>query len=427
VATRVRTILVTLGLVLTGVVGVATPASADTGGYPYASYYGPGTNPTGSYWTDSSGNDTSPYGYNYRNCTDYVAWKLQSLGVTDAKTRGLGNGGQWADNAQGRAGVSVSTTPSVNSVGVKVSTTSDPFGHVTFVEAVNSNGTLTVSEYNWVVNGTPDGAFHRRTATAASMGLTKFINFGVSSGGTGGTWNGVKNATFLEANHLVNGQQMHSNQYILSDDGRFVLLMQSDGNLVEYTASGSLWASNTAGHPGAYLGMQSDGNVVIYSSSGTVLWSTGPKGIHVLKIQTDGNLVARNSAGTAKWANNVVMDTLGLTYKGDDHLNNGQTLVKKQYLRSSDRRYTVVMHSDGRLNVYAPGWRQIWTSGSGGHADAYLGMQSDGNVVIYTSDGAVWATNPKDIQVLKIQDDGNLVARNSVGTAMWATGTDGKL
>jgi len=326
---------------------------------------------------------------------------------------------------------SVNAGQAVGTVGVAGSYNNNNVAHIHFqmwsaAGCYNNSVIPFDSAHSARICGAPDltasGPSYNDNGTWSGMSFT-----GQSCGSSGSQWGGVKNATFLGANHLNNGQQMHSNQYILSDDGRFVLLMQTDGNLVEYTASGSLWASNTAGHPGAYLGMQSDGNVVIYSSSGTALWSTGPKGIQVLKIQTDGNLVARDSAGTAKWANNIVQDTLGLTYKGDDHLNNGQTLVRKEYLRSSDRRYTVVMHSDGRLKVYAPGWRQLWTSDSGGHANAYLGMQSDGNVVIYTSDGAVWATGPKGIQVLKIQDDGNLVARNSAGTAVWATGTDGLL
>jgi surface antigen len=170
-------------LVASGVAVVdASPAQADTGGYPYATLNGPGTNPPGSFWANASGSGVNQAtGYYYRNCTDYVAWKLQSLGVSDAKTRGLGNGGQWAANAAGRAGVSVSTTPTVGSAAIKVSTTNDPWGHVAFVEAVHSNGTITVSEYNWVVNGIPDGAFHRRTTTPGSMGLTKFVNFGVTT------------------------------------------------------------------------------------------------------------------------------------------------------------------------------------------------------------------------------------------------------
>jgi hypothetical protein len=39
-----------------------------------------------------------------------------------------------------------------------------------------------------------------------------------------------------------------------------------------------VWASGTPGNSGAYLQVQNDGNVVIYSASGSVLWSTGTAG-----------------------------------------------------------------------------------------------------------------------------------------------------
>jgi hypothetical protein len=48
---------------------------------------------------------------------------------------------------------------------------------------------------------------------------------------------------------------------------------------VVYTSAGSpLWASGTAGNPGADLVVQNDGNVVVYSASGAALWSTGTAG-----------------------------------------------------------------------------------------------------------------------------------------------------
>ena len=52
--------------------------------------------------------------------------------------------------------------------------------------------------------------------------------------------------------------------------------MQSDGNLVIYdaTRSTALWASHTAGHPGAFLAVQEDGNVVIYSNAHAPIWAT---------------------------------------------------------------------------------------------------------------------------------------------------------
>jgi hypothetical protein len=43
---------------------------------------------------------------------------------------------------------------------------------------------------------------------------------------------------------------------------------------VIYDAAGvPVWASNTVGHPGAFLIVQADGNVVIYDEQGVPLWA----------------------------------------------------------------------------------------------------------------------------------------------------------
>jgi len=78
-------------------------------------------------------------------------------------------------------------------------------------------------------------------------------------------------------NHLVGGQKLRPGQDILSANGHKVV-MQRDGNLVEYTSSGHpLWATHTDGHPGAYAVMQTDGNLVVYLAA-RPLWSTGTGG-----------------------------------------------------------------------------------------------------------------------------------------------------
>lgn len=170
---RLLTGLLVLLLVTTGFLVTPTKSAyAETGGYPYHGYHGPGSDWTQSYWTDASGNAISPYGYVYRNCTDYVAWKLQKLGVPESKTSGLGNGGDWYASAEKKQ-VPTGDTPKVGAVAV----VTGGWGHVAYVEAVHANGTITVSEYNWPINGGYDGDFHRRTGTPASMNFTKFVYF----------------------------------------------------------------------------------------------------------------------------------------------------------------------------------------------------------------------------------------------------------
>ncbi len=110
----------------------------------------------------------SPYrnGYEYRNCTDYVQWKVGTYGV--AVPGNLGNGGRWYDNSPPEKRT---TTPKAGEVAVAPGV----LGHVAFVESVDASGAITVSEYNHNQTGTGD----MRSGKPADMGFTEFIDFGV--------------------------------------------------------------------------------------------------------------------------------------------------------------------------------------------------------------------------------------------------------
>ncbi|QNQ11974.1 Calx-beta domain-containing protein [Sphingomonas alpina] len=98
-----------------------------------------------------------------------------------------------------------------------------------------------------------------------------------------------------------------SGQYLLSKDGRFKLIMQSDGDLVLLFGSDKIWSSQTAGNPGAYATFQADGNLIVYKANGAMAWATNTAGNTNarLVVQSDGNLVIYRSNGTAAWASNT--------------------------------------------------------------------------------------------------------------------------
>lgn len=108
---------------------VVTPvvqASAES--YPvYSQTYTPGAQAV--YATDSNGN-TYFKGY----CTWYAKERRPDL------PNMLGNGGQWVANAAAR-GIATGNTPRVGAV-------AETSGHVAYVEAVNADGTITISEMN---------------------------------------------------------------------------------------------------------------------------------------------------------------------------------------------------------------------------------------------------------------------------------------
>lgn len=112
---------------------------------------------------------------------------------------------------------------------------------------------------------------------------------------------------------LLVGQSLALGQSISSSDGRFVLVMQTDGNLVHYwNGYGALWSTVTGGSQGKSAWMQTDGNFVLYTTTspvvGSALWSSntyGNPGAY-LAIQNDGNLVVYAKDGmTPLWASNT--------------------------------------------------------------------------------------------------------------------------
>jgi hypothetical protein len=91
------------------------------------------------------------------------------------------------------------------------------------------------------------------------------------------------------------GDILNINQSIVSADGRFSLIMQSDSNLVVYRGPSPLWSSNTVGGNVGTAVMQTNGEFVLYEkTTHTRVWvppgySPTP-GSH-LTMQNDGNAV----------------------------------------------------------------------------------------------------------------------------------------
>jgi hypothetical protein len=103
--------------------------------------------------------------------------------------------------------------------------------------------------------------------------------------------------------HLNQNQVLSAGQRITSGDGRFVLLMQPDGNAVVYGPAGAIWSTRTVGSGADRLIMQGDGNLVLYTPQMRAVWSTvtGGSGANVVIMQSDSNLVVYAPSG-AKWS-----------------------------------------------------------------------------------------------------------------------------
>jgi hypothetical protein len=103
---------------------------------------------------------------------------------------------------------------------------------------------------------------------------------------------------------LRSNEQLRSGQRLVSSDGQYVLVMQGDGNLVEYAPGNRpIWASGTNARD-SVVRMQSDGNVVIIAPGNRPVWATGTNGNSgaTLELQTDANLVVYAQGHAPRWA-----------------------------------------------------------------------------------------------------------------------------
>ena len=153
------------------------------------------------------------------------------------------------------------------------------------------------TEYNWTLQG-----------VQGSMTLTSPpINAVVGPNETGGNSSGVVEKSSMTVTSTAQ-PTLTVGQQLTSANGGYSLVMQGDGNLVEYnSASKALWWTSTTGTANTAV-LQSDGNFVVYPSNGTTAWSSktgGAPGSGVgdtLVVQDDGNVVLYPPSGPALWS-----------------------------------------------------------------------------------------------------------------------------
>ncbi len=114
-----------------------TSGGSACGGYP-------------ALWCNSAQDSMVDYwGMLNRECVSYTAWKVAASGRHMPYWGGHGNANQWPASARAD-GIATGSTPQVGAVAILMS---GYYGHAMYVERVNSNGTVHVSQMNWLVNG----------------------------------------------------------------------------------------------------------------------------------------------------------------------------------------------------------------------------------------------------------------------------------
>lgn len=151
--------------------GNVQPGIAGGGGYPWGNAYCVHTGQVGgdcpNYDWYFNGRAWDPWGYGFRNCTSWVAYKLASEGKKGFSN--LGNANEWPGGAEAR-GIPVTYGAGAR-VGDAAVRMSGHYGHIMFVEAVVGDGRVVVSDYNRAGDG-----LYRDTSVVSQSSLV-FIHF----------------------------------------------------------------------------------------------------------------------------------------------------------------------------------------------------------------------------------------------------------
>lgn len=142
--------------------GRAVPGDPSKGGYPAiyanASYY--------AYVPDK-------WGMFARQCVSYVAWKVEQKNGYMPYWGGRGNANQWPGNARAE-GIGTGSTPRAGSAGV---ISSGQYGHIVWVESVNGDGTVNISQYNYYDAGGPGWGHYSEMYNVPAAAYDTYIYF----------------------------------------------------------------------------------------------------------------------------------------------------------------------------------------------------------------------------------------------------------
>lgn len=143
-----------------------------------------------------------PWGMYNRECVSYTAWKVYQAYGNMPYWGGIGNAWQWGFSGyqltgwdtygwkvnydtgtwhtanSTNLGIPSGTTPKIHSVAVRnANGENDHWGHVAWVEAVNGDGTIDISQYNWYNAGGAGWGNYSEMTIEASF-FQSYIYFG---------------------------------------------------------------------------------------------------------------------------------------------------------------------------------------------------------------------------------------------------------
>lgn len=201
-------------------------------------------------------------------------------------------------------------------------------------------------------------------------------------------------------------QSMTIGQYLVSPNGKYRLVLQSDSNLVLWDGDTALWAGNTD-QPYSF-----DAYHVKYKSTRFYVSNSGF--LEDSLRQRNWVMSTQNASDDGLW------DRSHLVVQDDANI----VILDVRAVFSSNTKATLLPNAAG-VNIIPPGtYLEIGRQYPAG--DFFLVFQADGNLVVYTKAGvAVWHTHTygMDAKTAVMQTDGNFVIYNSTGVPLWNTET----
>ncbi|ASZ14215.1 hypothetical protein KTO58_02895 [Chitinophaga pendula] len=140
------------------------------------------------------------------------------------------------------------------------------------------------------------------------MFLTGMLSFHlpVAAGTAGYAGNGGRRAHATP--YLYAGEALQLTQYLLSANGKFILLLTPNGNLKLYIrdTGAVLWETRTAGLGVYEARLNTSGSLGLHGINGYLFWTSGTFGYPTsyLYLQDDGNLVLSYYA-VVVWSTNT--------------------------------------------------------------------------------------------------------------------------
>lgn len=355
-----------------------------------------------SYWGMGSGHD----------CTNYVAWKLSTNGVQRPRTN-PGNAADWAENARAD-GYLVDGIPSVGSVAQwDAFAAGNPLeGHVAYVERVNDDGTILVSEDAWHADGS--GPLRFRIVDAATV--SNFIHYGDSASWlrqvVAGTQYWSQGSTGVQASPTALAA--------VGMGGRspYVAYAQN-GQLFVATAGGTGWHASPTGLASrarelaavnmgglAPVIVSLDGDRLVLSTLGRTGWASMYTGVGV-----SGHIAAVNAGGL--WPT-VLVTQGGSLYRVS---NSGSGWSVEATGIEASGPITAVSTGGALIDAYSTEGGmlyRLWFDGSWWHRDS-TGIPASGTAVATGVEGSS--------QVLLAQDGAlSIVYRSGTGWTSRPTG-----